>query len=468
MKRFFLLFIVTIGFTLSACAQKSDAYRIELQLSDLKDTTLLLGYHFGDKKFVADTARVDSKGVAVFQGDTPLPGGMYIVILPQRSYFDILIGDNQVFSLSTSVENPQEDMVVKNSPENNAFVEYQNFMAKKQGQMAELRQKINENEDMVDEVRKEIEELDRQVQAYWDEVISENPNTFLAKMIKSLKAIEFPNFDIPEDAPNADSLRWVHSYQYNQKHYFDNFDISDSRFIRTPFFQSRLDTYFERVLLPIPDTVIHYSENLIAKAEGNKEMIRFIVAHLFTKYQNSPIMGMDAVFVHLAEKYYLQDDMMELSESMKQRIRDRVDDVKPNLIGQIAPNITMDNTQNKPQELHALEAKLTVIYFWEPSCSHCKKATPIIRDLSDRYRDQGVAVFAVYTQGDQEEWAKYVKEKKLNWVNVWDPYRVTNYHKLYDVYSTPLIYVLDHEKRIVAKRIGAESLEAIIKEELKK
>lgn len=466
MKRFLVLFIVTIGLALNACAQTGDAYRIEIQLSDLKDTTLLLGYHFGDKKFVADTAQVDSKGVAVFQGDTPLPGGMYIVILPQRSYFDILIGDNQVFSLSTSVENPQADMVVKNSPENSAFMEYQNFMAQKQMQMAQLREKMNE--DNMEEIRKEIDDLDRQVQTYWDELIRKNPNTFLAKMVRSMKAIEFPDFNIPADAPNADSLRWVHSYQYNQRHYFDNIDIADSRFIRTPFFQSRLDNYFERVLLPIPDTVIHYADNLIAKAEGNKEMIRFIVAHLFTKYQNSPIMGMDAVFVHLAEKYYLQDDVMELSESMKQRIKDRVDDVKPNLIGQVAPNVTMNNTQNRPQELHSLEARLTIIYFWEPSCSHCKKATPIIRDLSDKYRDQGVVVFGVYTQGDQQEWAKYIKDNKLNWVNVWDPYRTTNYHKLYDVYSTPLIYLLDHEKKIVAKRIGAESLEAIIKEELKK
>lgn len=466
MKRFLVLFIVTIGLALNACAQTGDAYRIEIQLSDLKDTTLLLGYHFGDKKFVADTAQVDSKGVAVFQGETPLPGGMYIVILPQRSYFDILIGDNQVFSLSTSVENPQADMVVKNSPENSAFMEYQNFMAQKQMQMAQLREKMNE--DNMEEIRKEIDDLDRQVQTYWDELIRKNPNTFLAKMVRSMKAIEFPDFNIPADAPNADSLRWVHSYQYNQRHYFDNIDIADSRFIRTPFFQSRLDNYFERVLLPIPDTVIHYADNLIAKAEGNKEMIRFIVAHLFTKYQNSPIMGMDAVFVHLAEKYYLQDDVMELSESMKQRIKDRVDDVKPNLIGQVAPNVTMNNTQNRPQELHSLEARLTIIYFWEPSCSHCKKATPIIRDLSDKYRDQGVVVFGVYTQGDQQEWAKYIKDNKLNWVNVWDPYRTTNYHKLYDVYSTPLIYLLDHEKKIVAKRIGAESLEAIIKEELKK
>lgn len=466
MKRFLILLIVTIGLGLTACAQTGDAYRIEIQLSDLKDTTLLLGYHFGDKKFVADTAQVDSKGVAVFQGDTPLPGGMYIVILPQRSYFDILIGDNQNFSLSTSVENPQGDMVVKNSPENSAFMEYQNFMAQKQGEMAQLREKMNE--DNVEEIREEIENLDKQVQTYWDELIRKNPNTFLAKMVRSMKAIEFPDFNIPADAPNADSLRWVHGYQYNQRHYFDNIDIADSRFIRTPFFQSRLDNYFERVLLPIPDTVIHYADNLIAKAEGNKEMIRFIVAHLFTKYQNSPIMGMDAVFVHLAEKYYLQDDVMELSESMKQRIKDRVDDVKPNLIGQVAPNVTMNNTQNRPQELHSLEARLTIIYFWEPSCSHCKKATPIIRDLSDKYRDQGVVVFGVYTQGDQQEWAKYIKDNKLNWVNVWDPYRTTNYHKLYDVYSTPLIYLLDHEKKIVAKRIGAESLEAIIKEELKK
>jgi hypothetical protein len=90
-KALTILVILTLGASLSY-AQKG--YRFEVRIDGLKDTTLLLGYHLGDKKFVADTAKVNSKGVAIFESDTLLHGGMYIIILPQRSYFDFLVSNN--------------------------------------------------------------------------------------------------------------------------------------------------------------------------------------------------------------------------------------------------------------------------------------------------------------------------------------------------------------------------------------
>lgn len=471
MRNIVFTLIALLGITVSACAQNKQAYRIEVNLSDLKDTTLLLGYHFGEKKFIADTAQLDSQGKAVFMGDTLLPGGMYIVVLPQRSYFDILVGDNQNFSLSTSASNSLEDLTFTGSSENTSFANYQRFMGKKQEQMNQLRTQIQQNEGNAEkekEITEEIKKLDKEVNTYWDKIIKENPNTLFANIIKSLKPIEFPEFEIPEDASNADSLRWVLSYQYNQNHFFDNIELTDSRFIRTPFFQSRIDAYFDKTLLPIPDTIIAYADKLIDQVRDNQEMFQYIISHLFSKYQNSAIMGMDAVFVHLAEEYYLSGEMKNISESLKQKIAERVADLKPNLIGQIAPNVSMRDSNNKLRELHAVEAKVTIIYFWEPSCSHCKKVTPELRKLSNKYKDKGISVFAVYTQGEQERWMDYIKEKEItNWINVWDPYRSTNYHKLYDIYSTPILYILDKDKRIIAKRIGIESLERFIEEELK-
>ncbi|HDP54561.1 MAG TPA: redoxin domain-containing protein, partial [Bacteroidetes bacterium] len=426
-------------------------------------------YHFGEKKFIADTAHIDSKGKAVFTGDSLLHGGMYIVIFPQRSYFDILVSDDQNFSLTTSTENSLQNLNFKGSAENTAFANYQRFMNNKQEQMNELRNQMQQSqgdENKEKEITEKINALDKEVKAYWDKVIDENPNTFFANIIKSLKPIEFPEFDIPDDASNADSLRWIMSYQYNQNHFFDNIDLTDSRFIRTPFFQSKIDTYFDKILAPIPDTIITYSDKLIERVKGNENMFQYIVSHLFSKYQNSAIMGMDAVFVYLAEKYYLSGEMKGISDDLKKRITDRVADLKPNLLGQIAPNVSMRDSNNRLQELHAVNAQVTIVYFWEPGCSHCRKVTPLLRDLYKKYNEKGMSVFAVYTQGEQEKWLEYIKDNELTWINVWDPYRLTNYHKLYDIYSTPILYVLDKDKKIIAKRIGIESLERFIEQEL--
>ncbi len=468
MNRITLIALFLLVMSFSACAQKG--YRIEVTIEDLKDTTLLLGYHFGEKKFVADTAYIDSKGVAVFQGDSALQGGMYIVILPQRTYFDILLGDNQHFSLKTNSERMMEDLEFKNSPENTAFANYQRFMGEMQKQMGELQQQMQSivgDEEKEQEIAEKIKKLDSEVKEYWEKIIANNPKWFFANMIRAIKPLEMPDFDVPETASNPDSLRWIMSYLYNQKHYFDNVDLTDERLIRTPFFQSRVDSYFDRFLLPIPDTIMLYADKLIEQTRGNQKMFQFMLSHLFSKFQNSSIMGMDAVFVHLAEKYYLSGDAKWINDEMRNRIADRVADLKPNLIGALAPNLRMTDFNNKVHELHKINARVTIIYFWEPGCSHCKKVTPELLQIYSKFKSKGLEVFGIYTQGEMDKWKEYVSKNNLTWINVWDPNRVTNYHKLYDIYSTPIIYILDKDKKIIAKRIGVESVERFLNEELK-
>ena len=43
-----------------------------------------------------------------------------------------------------------------------------------------------------------------------------------------------------------------------------------------------------------------------------------------------------------------------------------------------------------------------------------------------------------------------------------DPYHQSRFSKLYDIRSTPQIYVLDDKKEIISKRIGAEQLEELM------
>lgn len=459
--------LLTLAFTVSF-AQKG--YRIEVQIDGLSNTQLLLGYHLGDKKFVADTAQVDSKGIAVFKGDSLLKGGMYIVILPQHSYFDILVDKNQHFKIRTQADRLLDELSFVGSPDNSAFVAYQRFMNDKQKEMAEIRtelQKADPKSAREKELNERINQLDTQVKANWDDIVKKYPGTLLAAIIKAIKPIEIPEFSIPDGATNPDSLKWVKSYAYNQLHYLDNIDLADDRLMRTPFVQSKIDFYLEKVLLPIPDTVMLYAEKLIARSEPNNQMFQFVLSQLLTKYQASNIMGMDAVFVHIAEKYYLSGKVTWLSDEIIGKIRNRVNEIKPNLIGSIAPNIIANTWSNATVNLHSVKAKVTIVYFWEPGCSHCKKVTPLLKEKYDQYKPKGLEVFAVYTQGDQAAWKEYAEKNKLNWINVWDPYRYSNYHKLYDIYSTPIIYVLDSNKKIVAKRIGPEALDSIFEPLLK-
>jgi thiol-disulfide isomerase/thioredoxin len=464
--KFFWGLIFLINITSVSCAQ---GYRIELKVDGLRDSTLQLGFYFGEKTLLADTARVNSKGVAIFKGDSLLHRGMYFIVLP-GSYFEILVGSNQNFSVSTTLENKIENITFKNSPENTEFTNYRKFMNQMQKQMGELQKKAQAQKEVgkvEDELLEQMTVLDKEVKNYWDNMVKKNPNTFLATIIKSLTQVEIPEFDIPENEPKPDSLRWIKGVRYNQKHYFDNINFSEAGLIRTPYFHGFIDNYFDRVVIPIPDTVSYYADKIISKSRSNPDMFKFIATHLFSKFSNSSIMGMDAVFVHIAEKYYLSGEAKWVNQENFGKITKRVADLKPNLIGQIAPNFKMLDANNTVQELHKIKADVTIVYFWEPGCSFCKKETPILHEVYKKFKSKGLAVIAVCTQNQEDKWKEYITTNSLSWINVWDPTRATRYDKLYDIYSTPVIYVLDKNKKIVAKRIGAETVERFIEQELK-
>ena len=116
---------------------------------------------------------------------------------------------------------------------------------------------------------------------------------------------------------------------------------------------------------------------------------------------------------------------------------------------------------------HDVKAKLTILVFWDPGCGHCKKVIPKLYELYGKYKSKGVEVYAVCTVQDTTEWKNYIKEHHLDWINVHDKYNYTNFHHIYDIYSTPVIYLLDDIKKILAKRLGVEDLEGFMERALK-
>jgi hypothetical protein len=71
-------------------------------------------------------------------------------------------------------------------------------------------------------------------------------------------------------------------------------------------------------------------------------------------------------------------------------------------------------------------------------------------------------VFGVSLTPDSKDWLKYLREKNFKWLNVYDPNNETNFRRLYDIYSTPVLFLLDANKTIIAKRIGVEQLKTFI------
>jgi|YNPMSStandDraft_1061717.scaffolds.fasta_scaffold00378_16 peroxiredoxin len=446
-----------------------DGYKIKIKIKGLKEKdTLLLGHHFADKMYADDTAFVDKNGWAIFEGKKKLDGGIYVVIVPslKRRYFEFLMDNVQQMTLETDTTDFIKNMKVNGSNENNLFFEWQRTMSNLEKQMRPIQEKLNmhkNNKDSSDYYKNKALEIDKKRKEYWQNTIKNNPNALLTKILKVLTPIEIPEFNLPENTPKRDSLIRLYQYVYHKDHYWDNVDFSDDRLLRTPFIHQKLQDFYKNVVLMNPDSLTKEAIKVIELARKNKYFFQYVVVFSVNYFETSQIMGMDRIFVNLAERYYLKGECWWADSTLINKIGDRVKKLKPNLIGEIAPDLKMEDINGMWHQLKYIKADYIILAFFEPSCGHCKKEIPKLHEYYKTVKDSGIVVFAVYTQHDKDEWKKFIEEKQLDdWINVWDKYNFTNFRNLYDIYSTPVIYILDKQKKIIAKRIGVEQIEKFI------
>ncbi|MFW5944572.1 MAG: thioredoxin-like domain-containing protein [Bacteroidota bacterium] len=463
------LLFISIPFIMLSLPPDQQGYEIKVQINGLTNSDLYLGFHHGNKQFIKDTIKLNENGEGTFKGKERLQQGIYLVITPEEKYFEILVGEDQHFSLKTRLNKFINTLEFQGSEINQAFTEYQKFMREKNQKSAALKKKLNAvkgNKDSTQLIREQMEELDKQVKSKWNSIISEHPNSLLAAIIKGMKNVEVPDFNISESAQNKDSIRLEKRYQFYRNHFFDHIDLSDSRLVRTPILHRKIDHYFNNILVQEPDSIITEVNRIVSKTKGSEETYEYVVRYLLNHYQQSNIMGMDKVFVHIAEKYYLSGRADWADSSTIKKLRDRVSKIKPNLIGKKAPKLKTITSSGEDANLHDVDSEYTLLYFWEPSCSHCKKLTPKIHDLYQNYSRDQFEVFAVYTQTDKKEWMEYLNNQEYDWIHTYDPEYTSNFRKKYDVYSTPTVYLLDEEKTIVAKRLDFESLKEMLEKKI--
>ncbi len=464
MQKFWFSILIAFIITGSLSGQ---SHKIEIHLKGMTDSTLLIAYHYGEQKFIYDTLTSDNNEYFELIGEDTIPGGVYLVVLPDMKYFEFLISDDQDFSISTDVNDLIASLEFKGSKENSAFLEYQRFLMQLNKTNYETREKmkslINESDSLAI-LQSIIDNNNKKLETYLEELHKQFPDSFIGDLVYAMAPPQVPDFDIPENHINKDSLKMALSYGYYRDHFFDNLNFSNSKLIRTPILQNKLDTYFNKVLIQYPDSIIPQIHVTADKARVNEEIFQYVVIFILNNYLESKIMGMDEVFVDVAETYYLSGEAYWSDSVYLEKLRDRVSKTKPNLLGAKAQELKMETITGEWVSLHETTAKYTILYFWEPNCGFCKTETPKLYELFKKYQDQGLAVFAIDTQGDRKQWEDYVNEYGFDWINAWDPHQQTYFRYYYDIHSTPTLYLLDKDKTIIAKRIDVDQLSKMLGE----
>lgn len=462
MKNTIALFFALCLSTGLLAAEKG--YKITVKLTNAADTSLLLAHYYGSKQYLDDTAYRNRQGLYVFEGKEKLKDGMYIIAGTNKSkYFDFFLTGTQQIDLSCDPANVVNTMQVKGSDDNKAFYVYIKYLGGKQSEIEPLSNWMKANHDRKDStdiVKSKIEAIDKDAKAYIKNFYTSNPGFLSANFVKANNEPDYLQYITSPDG-KVDSALMYPAYK---EHFFDNFTFTDARLIYTPVFAQKIDFYFDKLVVPVRDSLEKDIDRVMTLASVNKEMETYMAWFLSLKYETSQVMGHDALFVYIVRKYLETGKVDYLYPEVKDNIIKRINTLEPLLLDKVAPNLILVDTNNVAHSLLATKARYTLLFFWESTCGHCQAEMPKVLKFYEEFHTRyNLEIYGVSTDTSFVKWKAYIKKENMPWINVNGHLSVSgNYHTLYDIHSTPIMYLLDEDKKILTKFLLVEDISNVI------
>lgn len=478
----FIVFIACLSLSSAAFSQS-----IKFKISGIEDTTLNLVRYFGKGLFYADTAEI-KKGVIEFDGSKQKPG-ILALYLPGQQLLEFIYNKEDVYIEST-VSNPMSNAKVKVSTENAIFMPYVSQISKERGQINVLsaeRDTLKKDSERYKTLTTMIDNKNKEVIAYQKDLIKSNPDKLVSLIIKMSMDVDIPEAPVNEKGEIIDSS---FRFKYFRSHYFDNVNFQDDRLVNTPIYHTKLENYFkDNMIYQHWDTLTKYAFALCDKLPPKSDMFQYTVSWITSHYEQSKIMGMDKVFVEMGLRYYCSKNAEGKSPAFwmpaenLEKFCKQMDKMDGLVMGIVPANICLvDSTDQIWHDYYSLKSEYTILYFWDPECGHCKKITPKLQELyAQKFRDRNIEIFAVgkAVGEDFEKWKTFIRKNNLEFINVamtdklyteakanpqkfigkYTTLESLNYQTTFDVFMTPKLFLLDKDKRIIAKGLNVSQLE---------
>jgi thiol-disulfide isomerase/thioredoxin len=456
---------------LNTSIQAKDGFKLKIIIQNNDDSVIYLCHYYGKSSTVYkdDSAKFPKDGTVSMsmQSTKKIVGGIYILLFSDRkTQLDFLLNNGDDFIINFDKNNPSTSVKVIGNTDNNKFFEYQKFLNSTIAKFDALNEGFKGQKSKKDslEFKEKNTKLNDELMAYRKKFIEQNPNNLASTVYNALQEPTIPEGKhYLKDGKSIDSN---FGYHYYKSHYWDNFNFQDDRLIFTPIYERKLEGYF-KILAPSADSNIAACEMILGKTRGAPDMFKYSLWWLTRRFETSKIMGQDEVFVRLVENYYMKGEAIWLQDTVLKKYIKRASDIAPNMIGQQAADLRLLSIGGVVEPLTKVypNHKYTVLVFWSATCGHCKKEIPKIDSVVQLLNKKtDVSIYAVLTDSEPEKWKTFINENKLdkNWLHVHDPSHTSNFKSLYDVYSTPVVYLIDTNGKIVGKRIDSSNIADLI------
>ena len=471
--------------------------KLKFTVKNHQDTTVHLIKYFGKKLFYADTAEIKN-GQVEFDGSKQT-NGILGLLLPGQKYFEFIYNSEDIIMVT---EGPDflKNLEIKASAENKVFIPYIKFIGSEKakiGKLSKERSSLKSGDVRFEELTAQIVEVNEKVKKYQEDILTLHSDKLVSKIVKMSIDVSIPEAPVDSSGVIIDSN---FRFMYYRNHYWDNVDLSDDALVNNPVFHNKLEYYFgQNMMIQHWDTVTQYAFSFCDQLVPKSKIFEYCVGWVTSSFGKSKIMGMDKVYLEMLNRYYCTDNLEGESPAFwvgEDKFEELCDNLKNKLrltVGSVPFNLFLrDTTDENWVDFYSLKSDYTILYFWDPECGHCKKTTPKLETLyQEKFKERNVEIFSVGKAigDDFDKWKKFIRDNKLTFINVavtdrlyndakdapeklvqlypGEPGKPTtleslNYQNTYDIFSTPKVFLLDKDKRIIAKSISISQLEEMI------
>lgn len=442
--------IFTYILTLLICSLSAQSFHLQMTVKNLPVKEVYLANFYGERNNIIDTAMPDKNGKFDFffkQDDYP---GLYRIFLDKKIFFD-LIYNNEDIRVITDFNFPYDSLKVISSKENNIYYDFLrtgNNYRRKFDLLAPLNNYYPQNDTFYQSVRIKYIAVQTGFLKYVEDIISANPDSWATKIIRQKKPLFY------EPVLDESGRK-----QYATDHYFDNIDFTDVELIRSDVFTSVAIEYMSLYSNPnlsqaeLENEFIIAVDKIMAEAMENSIVYEFIVDYLVKGFER---FHFDKVLDYIAEHYSPQSCE---NEERKTDLQTRLEKYAELSEGRPAPEFDIQDKEGRMINLTRIKSEYTLVLFWASWCPHCGETLPEIDKIYQKTGRAKMEIVAISLDKEKAEWEKALNEKNYSWINCcdfkgWESKAAVDYN----VYATPTMFLLDNDKKIVAKPITLSEL----------
>ena len=457
MRRTFVFVMVVLTSITGVFAQ---GYHLRGTIPGLNQSEVYLMQDFAVSQQMIDTLKTDQSGSFDVILPEDLPVGMYRLMTSSGLMFNLIYNKEDIAFRTTGFQTDDQIQIIS-SVENLLYYKYLNIKLNNEQKINILNPVLDyypENDSFYSVVKSQVMNLYAQMQGVSNWVIEQYPHTLAAHFIR---------FDRPQ-VPDF-KLKPYEQQQALKQNYFKGVDFQDTLLLRTGMLTSKIVGYlslFQKKGMnkdAVEQAFTQAVDTLLQKTVVNEQIYEYTLNYLVRGFDQ---FGFDHLLDHIAS---IQQLCRFPDHSLKkQALENRLHLIQRLADGNTAPDFAVRDLQGKKIRLSKIKAEKTLLVFWASWCPHCTASLPRLKKFYDPQHPEKLQIIAISVDNDKKAVEQAIKDEAYPWINIaelkgWDSPVVDEY----GVSATPSFFLLDKDKKIIAKPRSIEILESLLKKDKK-